>query len=71
MSGLYTKTSTMAWLETQMVILDSWISDVATNPQADLDLLDCIEGHRNWLNTELKVLRNPQKYRFERSALPG
>jgi hypothetical protein len=60
------KLSTLEWLESQVSILDYWIEDVLISPEADISLLECIQGHRNWLDSELKILRNPNKYR-----LPG
>tara|TARA_Y100000385_G_scaffold151962_1_gene157588 strand:- start:78 stop:359 length:282 start_codon:yes stop_codon:yes gene_type:complete len=60
------KLSTLEWLESQVSILDYWIEDVLCSPEADISLLECIQGHRKWLDSELKILKNPNKYR-----LPG
>lgn len=64
MCGLYTKSTTVAWLESQVGVLDCWIEDVSTNPEADINLLECIQGHRKWLGAELQVLKDPDKYRL-------
>lgn len=56
MCGLYRKSTTISWLKTQLSVLESWMSDISTDPDADLNLLQCIQGHKRWLNAELSVL---------------
>ena len=58
------KLSTLEWLESQVSILDYWIEDVLISPEADISLLECIQGHRKWLNNELKILKHPNKFRM-------
>lgn len=57
MYGLYTKSNTMFWLESQVGVLDCWIEDVASDPEADLKLLRGVQGHRKWLRAELQALQ--------------
>lgn len=64
MCGLYTKATTLEWLESQVGVLDCWIEDVSTSPEADINLLECIQGHRKWLSAELTVLKEPGKHRL-------
>ena len=66
MHKVKSKLATLEWLESQVNILDYWIEDVLCSPEADISLLECIQGHRKWLNNELKILKHPNKYR-----LPG
>ena len=40
------KLATVEWLESQVNILDYWIEDVLCSPEADISLLECIQGHR-------------------------
>jgi hypothetical protein len=66
------KLATLEWLESQVNILDYWIEDVLCSPEADISLLECIQGHKKWLNNELKILKHPNKYRlpgFARNAI--
>lgn len=64
MCGLYTKSTTLEWLESQIAVLDCWIEDISDNLDTDMNFLECIQGHRKWLDTELKLLKNPEKYRL-------
>ena len=68
MCGLYTKVSALDWLESQINILGVWLSDLSTNPDSDLELIDCLESHKAWLKTEIKLLKNPGKYRLSSFA---
>jgi hypothetical protein len=58
------KLATLEWLESQVNVLDYWIEDVLCSPEADINLLECIQGHRKWLNNELKILKHPNKFRM-------
>ena len=62
------KLATLEWLESQVSILDYWIEDVLCSPEADISLLECIQGHRKWLDNELKILKHPNKYKLQGSA---
>jgi len=62
------KSITIGWLETQLEFLDVWIEDVSTESNEDLKLVECVQGHRRWLESEITVLRNPDKYRLSAFA---
>ena len=62
------KSITIDWLETQLEFLEVWIEDVSTEPNEDLKLVECVQGHRRWLESEITVLRNPDKYRLSAFA---
>jgi hypothetical protein len=64
MHKVKSKLATLEWLESQVNILDYWIEDVLCSPEADISLLECIQGHRKWLNNELKILKHPNKFRM-------
>ena len=64
MSGLNDHSATVNWLESQLCIIDGFMAELSANSDTDINLLECVEGHRKWLDSELKILQNPEKYRL-------
>ena len=58
------KLATLEWIESQVNILDYWIEGVLCSSEANINLLECIQGHRIWLNNESKILKHPSEYRL-------
>ena len=68
MTGNCPTSITIDWLETQLEYLEVWIDDISTESNEDLKLVECVQGHRQWLKSEITVLRNPDKYRLSAFA---
>jgi len=71
MCGLYTKQTALDWLASQAAVLDCWIEDVSMNPNSDMDLVDCLKDHREWLNKELSILQKPTPATYAKDPKPG
>ena len=69
MCGLYTSETARDWLETQLTVLSCLTEDITMNPEADLSLIECLKTHQKWLEAELLILDNPEKYRLSNFAL--
>lgn len=45
------------WLRTQKRVIAHWRDDIAETSSADMDLIESLETHHNWLSDELVRLR--------------
>lgn len=48
----------LAWLKTQVRVLEAWREDMATRPEFDLEMIMRLEHHYQWLTREVGTLEN-------------
>ncbi len=48
--------SLSCWLQTQLRVLEAWCTALGNKPDTDLDRLEVLERHRQWLAVELEKI---------------
>ncbi|MEM1105259.1 MAG: hypothetical protein AAGH87_02635 [Pseudomonadota bacterium] len=51
--------SLLGWLKTQVRIVEAWREDLARQPDMDLDQVQRLERHYQWLTGEVSKLEDP------------
>lgn len=53
----------LAWLKTQVRVIEAWREDVASRPDLDLEMITRLERHYQWLTAEVLNLEERPPHR--------